>query len=175
MATPKVNLETLSTEADIALNNFVSTEVEKEHQEQRAKDKQADYEDTYKRKIKAEANKAVALAEDLKERGEVLITGKVTGKKAKPPVEAGKVYKNYPVSVIDETPVLFLGSRPFWDKQCEWDNGYQDQYEHFTQSEHPMFYNAVYTKVKFVDHYKKAIDAWVVNTDQEKMLFIKKP
>lgn len=177
MAKPTVNLQNLSTEADQALNNFVAGEIDKEHIEQRELDKKADSADSNKRAIRAKENHDIKLTADLEERGEVLSTGRPSGKKARPAVNPDPkyVYKNYPVKEIDGIRVLFLGARPFWDKQCEWDNGYQDQYEHFTQSEHPMFYNAVYCKVKYVDHYKRVIDAWVVNTDQEKMLFIKQP
>lgn len=176
LPTKGINLEILDTEVDFAMNNFVETEVEAKLQKQRDIDNQSDHQDKISviNSTKAKEREDMRVEEEIQKRGKVLANGKVSNKIGRPEVDPTKTYKNHPIKTIEGQPVVFLGARPFWDKACEWDNGYQDQYEHFTESDHPMYYNAVIAKVKYTDHNRRVLDAWVVSTDKEKLLYIKR-
>lgn len=168
MATKKEKeiLEDLGRDSDNALNNMVLETRQKEIEEQRKEDASAD---------KLEQQRNVPRNGVVEDKGPILVSGKPLKARQKPAVEPGKVYKNYPVKQIGGEDVLFLASRPFHDKTVQWDSGYEDSYEHFTETDHPMFFNSVVVKIKWLNHYKKLIDAWVIRTDEEIMLFIRRP
>lgn len=174
------DLEDVKNEGDQILNKLSDSLREEINEAQREEDADADLDDssTQRRKAairRAEVRRAAEEKEDLERRGMVLAGGTVrpkTGRPEKPKVEDGKVYKNNPVTDIDGHKVQFIGARPVHDRKCTWDEGYEDQYEHFTQSDHPQYYNAVYVPVTYEDYQKRVHEAYCIKTSEELQLFI---
>lgn len=172
-----IDIGEISNEADRVLNDLAEQTRMDELEKQRAIDAEADKGDTQLGRV-ASNKKEAALrkaAEDaaIKEsKGAVLTGGVVSNKFKKPEIEPGKVYKNFPVKTIQGVGVTFQAARPFHDKSCDWDEKYRNNYEHFIESDHPIYHNSAVTAVKWTTHEKVVRDGFVIKTDEEIQLFL---
>lgn len=173
----KADLAELSTAADSVLNGLVAGLSSGARDEQKEEDAESDFEDSEKgRRLRAkfEKLKAEIKVKDqmLSDKGLVLASGQPQFRKVKEAIEPGRIYNNFPVATIDDKPVRFVSSRPFYDKQVSWDDGFRQSSEHFIQCDHPIYTNAVYCHIpKFVNFDKALKEAYVIRTDEEIQLY----
>lgn len=159
-----------------ALDDLTESAKERAILAQREIDKESDLQDTDRAINVERVKQREKRKEDDKEaqreaKGVVLVDGRPQRRLAKPKVEPGVKYENYPIKTIDGVAVVFIGAVPFWNKECTWDEGYRENSEHFQDTDHPQYYNAVYCKIKYTDLQKLTWDAWVIRTDQEIQLY----
>lgn len=189
---PTGTLKDLSNDADATLAELQEHLQKEEIDKQRVADAEADFMDSpYGKKLQALAKAAEARAAKaealLAQKGLVLsdgtpqrraLKGKVDPERMK--VEADKngqlqfvnPYNNFPIKKIDGENVVLVASVPFYDKSCAWDDGHRHESEHFIQSEHPNYINAVYCRIRQFKSFDKTLrDAFVVRTDEEVQLF----
>lgn len=189
---PTGTLSDINNESEMLLQDLAKDLNKDKFERQRNADAEADFLDSptgqrLAAQLKA-AEKRAAKAEALiEEKGLVLADGTPqhripkssidpermkTRTRADGTVEFINPYKNFPVKEIDGCKVQLVGSVPFYNKECTWDDGYRSESQHFVQSDHPNYANAVYCRVRQFKNFDKQIkDAFVVRTDEEIQLF----
>lgn len=185
-------LSDLDNEADRTLADLQQHLNKEEINKQREADLEADFLDSpHGKKLQALALAAERRAEKaeklLEEKGMVLANGVPQKRMPKSQIDPSRMatalnkdgqlefvnpYKNFPVREIDGKKVQLVASVPFYDKQCNWDDGYRSSSEHFIQSEHPNYANSVYVHIPTFKNFDKSIkEAFVIRTDEEVQLF----
>lgn len=174
----KANLDEMKNDSDNTLDKLAKGLAEDDLGVEREGDEDADFEDSATGKIAASKEKREAKKEAEKEsRGKVMAGGMVKRDKAgrpkgAPEIDPKRTYSNYPIKTIDGNTVQFVGARPVNDRKCAWDEDCIEDYDHFTETDHPNYHNAVYAPTQYKNFKNELQNAFVIKTSKEIQLFI---